>query len=70
LPVAGKTVRRCFDEIERDLGVDGIFQTTGSRLDVTSVPPQLLAWRAESPSESDKIGTVLPVKDFVRYQLT
>ena len=70
LPAAGNTVRRCFDEIARDIGVDGIFQTTGSRLDVTSVPPQLLAWRRECPSEFDRIGTVLPVKDFVRYRLT
>ena len=70
LPAAGNTVRSCFDEMVRDLGVESIFQTTGSRLDPSSVPPQLLAWRTTCPVEFDKIGSVLAVKDFVRFRLT
>jgi xylulokinase len=70
LTSAASAVRSCFDAMVRDIGVERIFETTGSRLDVTSVPPQLLAWRKVHPSEFGQVSTVLPVKDFVRYRLT
>lgn len=62
--------RRCFDETLDHFGVEKIYRTTGSRLDVTSVPPQVLAWRKRDPREFAKTAHLLPVKDLLRYRLT
>jgi xylulokinase len=67
---AEEEVRRCFDKLVDHFGVDKIYQTTGSRLDVTSVPPQVLAWRTGSQREFERISSLLPVKDLLRYRLT
>ncbi len=62
--------RECFDAMLSDLGDDRIFQITGSRLAVSSVPPQLLAWQGRFAKEFEKIACLLSVKDFLRYRLT
>ena len=63
--------RTCYQEmLDRFGGAADIYRRTGGRLDVTSVPPQLLAWRDHDPSAFSRIATLLPVKDFVRYCLT
>jgi len=62
--------RACFDEMLDHFGSEQIYRTTGSRLDVTSVPTHVLAWGMRCPRESEKIDRLLPVKDLLRYRLT
>jgi len=45
---AGGRARQFFDQMVDRFSVEGIYQRTGGRLDVTSVPPQVLAWREHS----------------------
>jgi xylulokinase len=68
--VAEDDARQFFDEMVEHFGVAQIYQITGSRLDVTSVPPQIMAWKKLSPREFERIAHILPVKDFLRYRLT
>ena len=62
--------RQFFDGMMHHFGVESIYQKTGSRLDVTSVPPQVLAWREHDPTQFEKVTSLLPVKDYLRYRLT
>ena len=64
------TARQFFDGMMHHFGVESIYQKTGSRLDVTSVPPQVLAWREHDPIQFEKVTSLLPVKDYLRYRLT
>jgi xylulokinase len=68
--VVGEGPRQFFDEMIHHFGVESIYQKTGSRLDVSSVPPQVLAWREHKPTQFEKVASLLPVKDYLRYRLT
>lgn len=65
-----EAARRAFDKMLDHFGVERIYATTGSRLDVTSVPPQVLAWRQCNTEDFERISRLLPVKDLLRYRLT
>jgi xylulokinase len=63
-------VRRGFDAVLDRFDLAEIYGITGSRLDVTSVPAQVLAWREHGPYAFAKIAHLLPIKDLLRYRLT
>ncbi len=58
------------DEMLDHFSTEWIYERTGSRLDVTSAPLQILAWRELDPDAHSRIARILPVKDFLRYRLT
>ncbi len=70
LPAPDSTVRGCFKQMLAELGPEPIYEITGSRLDPTSVPPNLVASNKRFSDIYSKIATILPVKDFIRYRLT
>jgi len=70
LTASSPEVRRGFDDLLAHFGKERIYEVTGSRLDVTSVPAQVLGWRACGPGRFDEIAHLLPVKDLLRYRLT
>jgi xylulokinase len=62
--------RACFDALIDRFGARELYTITGSRMDVTSVPPQLAAWRSANARAYAALRTILPVKDFLRFRLT
>jgi len=63
-------VRESFKQMLNELGTETIYEITGSRLDPTSVPPNLVALHKHCLNLDSKIATILPIKDFIRYRLT
>jgi len=68
--VPAATVRECFEHMLTEIHFERIYEVTGSRLDTTSVPPWLMAFRRRSPNTFSEITAILPVKDFIRHRLT
>ena len=59
-----------FDALIDRFGVRELYALTGSRMDPTSVPPHITAWREMDPASFAQVKMILPVKDFLRYRLT
>jgi xylulokinase len=69
-PSRPKGGRANLDQMIDSFDVRRIYGITGSRLDVTSVPPTILTWREWSPQLFSKVSMLLPVKEFIRFRLT
>jgi len=67
---ASVITRSLFDRVLGEFGLERIHQITGSRLDMSSVPVQILAWRERAAAELSRVAVLLPVKDFIRFRLT
>ena len=63
-------IRASFNDLIDRFGARELHAATGSRMDVTSVPPRLAAWRGVDPRSYSALRAILPVKDFLRYRLT